>query len=180
MHNEPWQVFAQNGEPIVGYAVQPSDFESDSALVRAASHVWIWRRTSGGCEVLLQKRAPHVRHGGKYDISAAGHLDESESAVAAAVREAKEEIGLDIDPIRLRLVAVCRKHRRSQSFNYVYLYELQEEPTFATTDGEVDELLWVSLDTFSQYVENPEESNLNDQGKAYFVPLLDALEWATA
>ncbi len=50
--------------------------------------------------VALQCRGESDSHG-KWDVSVAGHLDVGESDVQAAVRETREELGLDIDSAKL-------------------------------------------------------------------------------
>jgi isopentenyl-diphosphate Delta-isomerase len=59
-----------------------------------AAHVWIV--TPAG-RVLLQRRA-RVKENwpGYWDVSAAGHLSAGESAIDAAIRETREELGLAI------------------------------------------------------------------------------------
>ena len=64
-------------------------------------HVWIVRNG----EVLLQRRAPEKdSYPNMFDASCAGHLDAGEEATACAVRELKEELGLDVDPSDLELI----------------------------------------------------------------------------
>lgn len=48
-----WQVFDQSGQPIPGKGAFKEDFENNSSLVMAASHVWIWRRALDGEKELL-------------------------------------------------------------------------------------------------------------------------------
>lgn len=64
-----------------------------------------------GGQVLLLRRSNTGYHDGSYALPA-GHIDGGESAVAAAVRETKEEIGLDITPEDLHFVHVM--HRRAE------------------------------------------------------------------
>jgi 8-oxo-dGTP pyrophosphatase MutT (NUDIX family) len=61
-------------------------------------------------EVLLQQRQNTGYMDGHWSFSAAGHVERDESVTAAAVREAREELGVhvreaDLDPI-------CAIHRR--------------------------------------------------------------------
>ncbi|NYJ07676.1 NUDIX domain-containing protein [Petropleomorpha daqingensis] len=79
-----------------------------NALV-PASYVLL-RRTEDGVErVLLQLRRGTGYMDGHWAVSAAGHVEAGEDAVAAAVREAAEELGVVLD--RADLVALCAMHR---------------------------------------------------------------------
>jgi isopentenyl-diphosphate delta-isomerase type 1 len=54
-------------------------------------------------EVLLQRRSPEKKdYPGYYDVSASGHVMSGESYLTAAIRELKEEVGLDADPQKLK------------------------------------------------------------------------------
>ncbi|MBP2351323.1 ADP-ribose pyrophosphatase YjhB (NUDIX family) [Kribbella aluminosa] len=61
-----------------------------------------------GDEVLLLLRANTGYMDGYWAVPA-GHVEQGESAVAAAVRELKEEVGIEVDPAEL--VAVTAMHR---------------------------------------------------------------------
>ena len=64
-------------------------------------HVWIIR----GNEILLQRRAPQKdSYPNMLDISAAGHLDAGEDAITGAMRELKEELGIDAEPSDFELI----------------------------------------------------------------------------
>ena len=62
-----------------------------------------------GTEVLLQLRSGTGYRDGHWACAAAGHVEAGESAVQAAVREAREEVGVRIDPADL--VPLCTMHR---------------------------------------------------------------------
>lgn len=70
-----------------------------------ASYLYLRR----GEEVLLQRRANTGYMDGHWVAGAAGHLEPGETAVAAAVREAEEEIGVRIRPQDLRLITVMHR-----------------------------------------------------------------------
>lgn len=55
-----------------------------------------------GDAVLLQLRQGTGYRDGFWAAAAAGHVEAGESVVAAAVREAREELGVEIDPADLR------------------------------------------------------------------------------
>ncbi|MTI96154.1 MAG: NUDIX domain-containing protein [Firmicutes bacterium] len=61
-------------------------------------------------KLLLLKRQNTGFADGQFSVPA-GHLDGAEPATAAAIREAKEEVGVTIDPADLKLVSIM--HRRS-------------------------------------------------------------------
>ena len=62
-----------------------------------------------GDQVLLQLRQNTGYRDGYWAMAAAGHVEADESAFAAAVREAREEIGIEIDPADL--VGLTGMHR---------------------------------------------------------------------
>lgn len=66
-------------------------------------HIWI---VTPGNEVLLQRRAAgKENYPGLWDVSVAGHISAGETPVEAALREAAEEIGLDLSNDRFDAVA---------------------------------------------------------------------------
>lgn len=68
--------------------------------VIAAAYV-LFRRPTG--EILFLQRANTGYRDGHYSLPA-GHLDGGESALVAAIREAKEEVGITLSAGQLRLV----------------------------------------------------------------------------
>ena len=65
-------------------------------LTRSAVILMLIRNTEKGEEILLQKRKNTGYMDGYYDLSASGHVEKDESMTSALIREAKEEIGIDI------------------------------------------------------------------------------------
>jgi 8-oxo-dGTP pyrophosphatase MutT (NUDIX family) len=162
MHNEPWQVFTESGEPVEGVGRIPEDLLDGTPC--GASHVWIWRRTTDGkIEILLQERSPeHKSYPGYFDISAAGHIDLGETPLDAAIREAKEEIGIDVFKEDLELIFRHKKDipgvedasSKLNELQWIYLLELDTEDNFTFSDNEVVSLKWVEYDTFRKGVED--------------------------
>lgn len=81
-------------------------------LYHPTIHVWFYRADG---QVLLQQRGRHKEtHPLLWDVSVAGHISSGEGVLQAAVREIKEEIGLDIDESDLQKFgefSSCHKHR---------------------------------------------------------------------
>lgn len=169
-HSEPWQVFDESGEPIAGRGVGRAELATDSNLIVAASHVWIWRRSGAVTEILLQKRASDKKTwSSHWDISAAGHVDMNETFVQSAIRECKEEINLEVTKEQLYFAFALRTPLDKQELDAVFLYELQHDDTdFSFNDGEVEELKWVSVSEFADMIRNPTEHTLVPQGDEYF------------
>jgi 8-oxo-dGTP diphosphatase len=84
---------------------------SDRVTLVGAVHLFLINLHN---EILLLRRANTGYEDGNYSVPA-GHIDPGESATQAMVREAREETGVIIDPIALRLVHVM--HRRSVGAN---------------------------------------------------------------
>ena len=85
---------------VVGTA--PRGVVHATGLRHRAVHLFVF---NGQGELLLQKRSPWKdKHPGKWDSSAAGHLDSGEDYAHAARRELTEELGLDPDRTPLKEV----------------------------------------------------------------------------
>ncbi len=90
----------ENGNPT-GEVVDRVQAHKEGIRHRT-SHVWIVRKHSDKVQILLQKRcATKDSFPGCYDISSAGHIPAGVDYVPSAVRELKEELGLDIEPSEL-------------------------------------------------------------------------------
>ncbi len=74
---------------------------------RVVPAVYVYLRREG--QVLLQLRQHTGFMDGHWAAAAAGHLEAGESALAAAVREVREELGVDVAPDDL--VPVTTMHR---------------------------------------------------------------------
>lgn len=177
MHDdELWQVFRENGQPIVGRGALDDAFDADHLMVVGNAHVWFWKKTDAGIEILLQKRAiTKKRAPGYYHISAGGHINVGETAVAAAVRETTEEMGVSIDPDMLYLVHVTRTPRNWQDLAHVFIYQLKGDEQFSFDDGEVDSVSWYSIEEFESMTANADVRKLVNQGEPYFSALTAAI-----
>lgn len=78
---------------------------TDRFRVVPAAYVFLRRAD----EVLLQLRQNTGYRDGHWAAAAAGHVEEGESVFAAAVREAREELGVTVAPEDL--TALCGMHR---------------------------------------------------------------------
>ena len=174
-HNEEWQIFHENGQPIAGRSLSAAEFTDD--YVMGAAHVWLWRKDGETVEILLQKRADDKRTWPGYtDISAAGHVDAGETPLESAVREAKEELGLDVDPEALRFLFTMRTPLAPNEIDFVYSYRVLGDFEPQLTDGEVAMCEWVAFDKFKEMTTRPDDYHLVPQGEHYFALLINDLE----
>lgn len=65
-------------------------------LPHRTSHVWLLRKKDGVLQILLQKRSDDKdAYPGCYDISSAGHIPAGQDYIPSALRELKEELGVE-------------------------------------------------------------------------------------
>ncbi|MCD7887463.1 MAG: NUDIX domain-containing protein [Clostridiales bacterium] len=117
------------------------------------SHVWLLRRRGETVEILLQKRSQEKdSYPGCYDISSAGHIPAGVDFVPSALRELKEELGLDAAPEEL---VYCGQRRFSchaifhdrpfwdnQVSNVYALWRDVEPESLTLQESEVESVRW--------------------------------------
>ena len=94
-------------------------------------------------EIFLQKRSMAKDcFPGAWDSSASGHVDSGEDYDACAVRELREELGLEVEtpPARLFKIAACAE--TGQEFCWVY--RLASEGPFVLHPEEIERGDWFS------------------------------------
>lgn len=149
----------------------------ESGICHRTSHVWIVRikrksvsaeasaadENRGILQVLLQKRSENKdSYPGCYDISSAGHIPAGADFIPSALRELKEELGVDAAPGQL-IYCGQRRFEFRQRFHgklfwdnqvsNVYLMWLDWEPEeFLLQKEEVSEVRWFDFDDCIQGV----------------------------
>lgn len=180
---ELWQLYDEQGNPLQDKGATKEDVLG-KGLLHGASHVWIWRVKDDQTQILLQKRAGNKRTWPNYyDISAAGHIDLGETPLIAAIREAKEEINLDINPEDLKLagsrhgrVEVPDSELIENEFCFIYTLRLDNETDFSLNDGEVDSLIWKDVEAMKTEMQNDSgKEKYVPHGDTYFSILFDAM-----
>ena len=90
----------ENGMPT-GAVTARSTAHRDGILHRTA-HLWVVRKVSGKYQVLMQKRSMEKESfPGLYDTSSAGHIPAGEEPLPSALRELREELGIEAAPEQL-------------------------------------------------------------------------------
>ncbi|MBQ9016920.1 NUDIX domain-containing protein [Candidatus Saccharibacteria bacterium] len=152
---ELWQEFDKAGVPLMNGGRQPSlgNPKVGEPVYTSVAIVWLFRKTASDLEVLFQKRSEKVdRFPGKWDIAAGGHINYGESVLDAAVREAKEEIGIDITKDMLSL-AVTTPSLFANNILREFICDYTGHPdNFHFDDEEVSEVKWVPLEEFDDFI----------------------------
>ncbi|MCU1400987.1 MAG: putative hydrolase, partial [Acidimicrobiales bacterium] len=98
-----------------------------------------------GVEVLLTKRSKALRnHSGEISFPG-GRIDPGETPVETALREAREEVGLDPQLVTVRGQLSNLSTVVSRSYIVPIVGVLTEHPTLAPHEPEVARILWVPL-----------------------------------
>ena len=145
----------ETGQPT-GEIVDRETAHAKGVLHRT-SHVWLARRKNGKVQILLQKRAKHKSSfPGCYDISSAGHIPAGDRYEISALRELKEELGVQAEEKDLIYCGDRKviwddvffgKPFHDRQISRVFLLWLdKEESEFTIQEEEVDSVLWMDFE----------------------------------
>lgn len=100
---------------------------------KVAVFLILTRELNGKKQILLQERCNTGYMDGQYDMACSGHLEKGESMAMAIVREAKEEIGIEIDEKDLKLACLIHPYQQDyinvffETQNYNGMPEIKEK-----------------------------------------------------
>jgi 8-oxo-dGTP pyrophosphatase MutT (NUDIX family) len=107
------------------------------ARLPVAVHLLIYR----GGKVLLLRRANTGWEDGRLSVPA-GHVEAGETVTAAAIREAREEVGLDFAPEALRVVGVMHRRSAEDRIDFFLAAEIDRAEPRNLEPGKCSELAW--------------------------------------
>jgi isopentenyldiphosphate isomerase len=111
-------------------------------LMHRATHVLVFNSKG---EVFLQKRSlKKDRQPGLWDSSASGHVDSGEEYDACAVRELREELGLDVRTPLQRLFKLGASAETDQE--HVWVYRCEAEGPFQLNAEEIERGDWFTVE----------------------------------
>ncbi len=162
-------IFDENNNPI-GEIKEKTKAHEDGNFHRTA-HVWIINDNN---ELLLQKRSASKKsHPNCWDISGAGHIRAGETVTEGAIRELKEELGVEAIEKDLNYIATIKstKNSKNMEFGYVYLLRCNKKiADYIFEDEEVSEVKYVYYEELEKMVEDKVEGLLlhNEEFKKLF------------
>ena len=161
--SEWFDIVDEQGQPT-GEIVERTYAHRHGVWHRTA-HLWLVRERNGRIQVLLQKRAAHKdSHPGCYDISSAGHIPAGVDYSPSAIRELKEELGIDAEEKDLVFCADRKiawddqfhgEPFRDRQISRVFLMWLDlAEEQFHVDADEVESVRWMDFEECCRGVEH--------------------------
>ena len=160
--SEMLDIVDEDGVPT-GRTVDREAAHRDGILHRT-SHVWIVRLgPNGRAQVLVQKRAADKdSFPGCWDISSAGHIPAGDDWMTSALRELREELGVEAKPEDLQWLGTHRvehdgdfhgKPFHNRQVSAVFVLRLDKPANeFQIQTSEIEAVEWTDLDDFIQAV----------------------------
>ena len=134
---------------------RPRSIVHAQGLRHHVCHLWVVGVRDGVRGIWLQKRQnDRPLYPGFYDLTATGHMDPGETPLTAALREAREEVGLHADEADVTPGGSYRQryYRADGGFDdelsFVFLMRRDGVPPFAP-GPEVAEMVFVPLEDFA-------------------------------
>jgi 8-oxo-dGTP pyrophosphatase MutT (NUDIX family) len=119
-------------------------YETPSAII-----LMLLKVTDGKKMILLQKRKNTGFADGLWDLSCSGHVEYGESMTATVIREAREELGVDINRPDVKFVTMIHKRDEECDVTYYNGYfvcaNYKGEPHICEPD-KCSDLKWFDLD----------------------------------
>lgn len=115
-------------------------------------------------ELLIQKRSPNKKYNPNKWGLCAGHVDIYEDLVTACIREAKEEIGIEIEEKNLNyLMTIIKKMETICRYNVFYIFLDCDIENFVIQKEELSEVKWIDFIEYkNKVIDNSPELTWNN------------------
>jgi isopentenyldiphosphate isomerase len=161
MKEEPVDILDEDANRT-GQVMLKSEAHTKS-LRHSGAHLWIYNSKG---EVLLQLRHPtKVIRPNVWDVSVAGHITAGHDPRETIVREAKEELNLDIDTSKLTYIGTQKVDEpvpqgwTHRVFNWTYITQMDINiKDLKLEKSEVADIKWLPIDEFEDELRDPEKS----------------------
>lgn len=163
-------VLDEGGNPT-GEQKTKSQIHKDGDWHRV-SHVWL---LNNNIQILLQRRSKDIESSpDMFDISAAGHVSAGEDALATALRETQEELGIEL--AEDDFIQIGEVKQQSIKINGTYInnehkvvYIIKKDipiDSISVQESEVQYVIWIDIDELKRWVEE-NKKDLVDHEKEY-------------
>ena len=144
----------ENNEKIIGTAER--DYIHKNNLWHREIAVWVMNENN---ELLLQRRSSNKKQGANKFSIVAGHIGINEKEISAAVREVKEEIGLNATESDLNLIGIFKsEYENNNCFSYNYIIKTNRKIEDMTIqEDEVSELKYISIEELEERINKQDE-----------------------
>lgn len=163
---EVWQELDYNGERLGG--IVPAELDEDKVRLFYGTAVMLYRFRDGEIEYLFQHRSKFLKgNPDKWDVSAGGHVNLGESELDGIVREAREEIGANLEKDKLEFAT---SFLRWKACVVLYFYDWTgKEDSFNFNDDEVEEVKWIKYSELEKFWPNLKQGLGKDKIFEYYV-----------
>lgn len=118
---------------------------------KVAVFLILTKEVDGQKHILLQERCNTGYMDGKYDTACSGHLEKGESLSMALIREAKEEIDLDIKEEDLELVSIIHPYHEDY-INVFFTTNKYIGTPKIMEPNKCDNLKWFNIDELPENI----------------------------
>lgn len=126
----------------------------EKGIRHRTSHVWILRKKNDHVEILMQQRSANKdSYPNCYDISSAGHIPAGSTYKASALRELKEELGVEAHENQLHPIGVSYSDsyhifhgRPFHNVQVSQVYALWYDGDFTLQEEELSAVRWIDID----------------------------------
>lgn len=127
-------------------------------------------------KLLMQQRSINeISDPGKWDISAAGHVNSGETEIEAVKRELSEEIGLNLEENQIELFMSYKKEVNNKTVNKkhledIYIAQIDAESIneFTIQNEEVEQVKWFSINELKELIQNDKLKSRNNMYEKLF------------
>ena len=102
-----------------------------------------------GDQILIARRRNTGYRDGEYSVPA-GHLDGGETVVSAGIREAREEVGLDLNASDLEFAGVMHRLEDDERVDFFLLVRAWSGEPVNNEPEKCDDLRWVNVAALPQ------------------------------
>jgi len=118
---------------------------------KVAVYLILTRELNGKKEILLQKRCNTGYMDGYYDTACSGHVEKGEPLAISVVREAKEEIGIEINEKDLEMRLLLHRYKDDYITAFFTTKRYTGIPEIKEKD-KCDELQWFDINNLPENI----------------------------